>query len=150
VAFAPPWRPSPDSLSILPCRNFSLSHASGTGWGASCQGRSTGGLWTAQETALHINVLELRAARFALACFAGSMHGREILLRIDNTTALAYINKMGGIHSALPSTKKAGGYGSGASPVPSSFLPPTSLPGNIPRPTGFPPIRRQHGVGTLR
>jgi len=47
----------------------------------------------------HINVLELRAARFALMCWTEDLSNAEILLRMDNSTAIAYINKMGGQHS---------------------------------------------------
>ena len=38
------------------------SDASSQGWGASCQGTSTGGLWSALEKKWHINCLELLAA----------------------------------------------------------------------------------------
>ncbi|KAJ8964603.1 hypothetical protein NQ317_019809 [Molorchus minor] len=43
-------------------------------------------------------VLELLAAFFCLKCFAATLRGYDILLRIiDNTTAIAYVNRMGGI-----------------------------------------------------
>ena len=93
----------PGARSPIRRPSFSLkifSDASSTGWGASCSGQSTGGLWTPDERLLHINVLELIAARFALACFATERQDCDILLRIDNTSALAYINKMGGLQSS--------------------------------------------------
>lgn len=74
-----------------------FSDASTTGWGAACNGRTTRGVWNAIERNAHINYLELVAAFFALKCFASRERGYEILLRIDNTTAIAYINRMGGI-----------------------------------------------------
>lgn len=37
------------------------------------------------------------AAFFGLQCFAEDLHDTNILLRIDNTTAISYINRMGGI-----------------------------------------------------
>ena len=46
---------------------------------------------------MHINFLEIKAAFLALKCFANNAFNKQILLRIDNVTALAYINKMGGI-----------------------------------------------------
>lgn len=49
------------------------------------------------ERKLHINVLELKAAFFALQCYAKKFRNCDILMRIDNTTAISYINKMGGI-----------------------------------------------------
>lgn len=41
--------------------------------------------------------MELKAAFNALRCFAKDLLGSNILLRVDNTTALAYINKFGSI-----------------------------------------------------
>lgn len=73
------------------------SDASRTGWGAESGGRVTRGLWSQEDQKLHINHLELLAAFFALRCFASGVRNCEVLLRIDNTTAIAYINKAGGI-----------------------------------------------------
>ena len=75
--------------------------ASSSGWGAHCRGQSVSGAWQGEEGTFHINFLELRAARRALQAFAGDCQGVNILLRVDNTTALTYINKMGGIQSPL-------------------------------------------------
>lgn len=74
-----------------------FSDASLTGWGASWNGNHTNGFWTASQRKLHINYLELIAAFHALRCFASDCSDCEILLRVDNTTALAYIRRMGGI-----------------------------------------------------
>lgn len=74
-----------------------FSDASTTGWGATCGTREAHGWWTAAERQMHINYLEIKAAFFALKCFASSISDKQILLRIDNITALAYLNKMGGI-----------------------------------------------------
>lgn len=49
------------------------------------------------ERKQHINHLELIVAFYALKCFASDCRKCEILFRVDNTTALAYINRMGGI-----------------------------------------------------
>ena len=43
--------------------------ASSWGWGAECQGQKTGGQWKKEEADLHINILELLAAKFALKSF---------------------------------------------------------------------------------
>lgn len=45
----------------------------------------------------NISIVELLAAFFALKCFALEVSSREILLRLDNTTAICYINRAGGI-----------------------------------------------------
>ena len=72
------------------------SDASTQGWGASHQGTSTGGPWSPQEKEWHINCLELLAATLALKTFVKNKKGISVLLKIDNTTAVAYINHQGG------------------------------------------------------
>ena len=77
------------------------SDASLRGWGASCEGSKTGGPWTFQEKSHHINYLELLAAFLALKSFVSRRRVSSILLRLDNVTATAFINRMGGTHSRL-------------------------------------------------
>ena len=48
---------------------------------------------------MHINCLKLFAATLATKTFAKSKTAISILLRINNTTAVAYINNMGGTAS---------------------------------------------------
>ena len=72
------------------------SDASLQGWGATCEGKLTRGPWSPQEQTLHINCLELLAATLAIQTFAKERSGISVLLRIDNTTAVAYINRKGG------------------------------------------------------
>lgn len=74
-----------------------FSDASLSGWGAYYNKISAQGFWSVQERKLAINNLELIAAFLALKCFAKEDKDCEILLRIDNTTAIAYINRMGGV-----------------------------------------------------
>lgn len=73
------------------------SDASRTGWGISCSGKTASGRWSQDELVHHINYLELLAAFFGIKIFAKDLSNCEILLRIDNTTAISYINRMGGI-----------------------------------------------------
>lgn len=73
------------------------SDASLSGWGVSCSGQTASGQWSIDEQNKHINYLELIAAFFGLKIFADNLSNCEILLRIDNTTAISYINRMGGI-----------------------------------------------------
>lgn len=49
------------------------------------------------EKSLHINYLELTAAFIALRCFSSDLQRVQVLLRVDNTTAVSYINRMGGV-----------------------------------------------------
>lgn len=73
------------------------SDASRTGWGIFCDGQVANGFWTEEDKKSHINYLKLLAAFLGLQCFAKDLSNCQILLRIDNTTAIAYINRMGGI-----------------------------------------------------
>ena len=60
---------------------------------------STGGSWTSSETTHHINYLEMLAALWGLKTFANKKSDIHIRLRVDNTTAMNIINKMGSSHS---------------------------------------------------
>ena len=73
--------------------------ASLTGWGASCSGQSVNGQWLILEAHNHINSLELLGALYALQTFVSNLRDAHVRLKLDNSTAVAYINKMGGIKS---------------------------------------------------
>ena len=75
------------------------SDASKIGWGASWGKFRTGGRWYTHEPQGHINILELKAAFFALKSFAKDQINKVICLKIDNSTAVAYLNNKGGTHS---------------------------------------------------
>ena len=77
------------------------SDASNMGWGAVHQTKSTGGRWTHNEQQLHINALEMKDAFFALQTFCQDLRDQHVRVMIDNTTAVTYINNMGGSHSAI-------------------------------------------------
>lgn len=74
-----------------------FSDASTTGWGIACGNQKASGLWSIDERKKHINLLEIMAAFIGLKIFAKHHQGSQILLRVDNTTAISYINRMGGI-----------------------------------------------------
>ncbi|XP_067204322.1 uncharacterized protein [Linepithema humile] len=74
-----------------------FSDASLTGWGAASGGARTHGFWSPEDKQHHINYLELLATFHALRCFASHLQGSNILLRVDNSTALSYINRMGSV-----------------------------------------------------
>ncbi|XP_063929894.1 uncharacterized protein LOC135142153 [Zophobas morio] len=78
-------------------KNVAVTRKTLIGWGAHCNGENTHGFWSQEEKRLHINQLEIIAAFLALKCFAREVQNCEILLRIDNTTAISYINRMGGV-----------------------------------------------------
>lgn len=95
------WSKNIDTtFTCLTIPEFSLeifTDASRTGWGAYCNETRASGYWTKDELDYHINYLELLAVFFALKCFARGSYNCAILLRVDNTTAISYINRMGGI-----------------------------------------------------
>ena len=67
--------------------------------GAMCNGVSTGGLWFPQDQLLHTNCLELLAADLALKSFLKDQHEVAVLLQLDNSTAVAYVNNLPSAHS---------------------------------------------------
>ena len=87
-----PFSPPPTTLSLT-------TDASRSGWGAVLPPHRVSGLWSRQESLVHINSLELRAVFLALQSLESHVLGRSILVRSDNTTVVAYINHQGGTHS---------------------------------------------------
>ena len=69
------------------------------GWGASSNGVTRGGPWTKEEADHHNNCLELLAGLFSLKLFVDERTVITVLLRMDNVTAIAFVNRMGGTHS---------------------------------------------------
>ena len=88
--------------------------ASTTGRGACCQGVQTGGPWSQTERDKHINWLELPAANLAVKSFVKGKKNILIHLRMDNTTALTYINKCGETVSQEPKTCGCDAYKEGS------------------------------------
>ena len=54
------------------------------GGGGGCQKTSTGGVWSQAEQTLHINILELRAAKFAILTFCRYVKDLAVHVRMDN------------------------------------------------------------------
>ena len=75
------------------------SDASKAGWGAVTENNSTQGVWSQEESSCHINRLELRAAGLGLRAFTKNKTQMQVHLRLDNRTAVAYLNKQGGTRS---------------------------------------------------
>lgn len=74
-----------------------FSDSSSYAWGGTCKNEVVRGYWTHEEATNHINYLELKAAFLSLKSFSKHIINSSILLRIDNTTAVAYVNRMGSI-----------------------------------------------------
>ena len=75
--------------------------ASNKGWGAVYGDQQIGGRWNTNEAMDHINILELKAAFFALKSFCSQANETHVQIQIDNTTAMSYINNMGGSKSPV-------------------------------------------------
>ena len=84
----------------IPSPTFCITtDASKSGWGCIFKTESANGNWTETEAEEHINVLELKAIYFGLKSFFKSTKSAHIRIKSDNTTAIAYINSMGGVKS---------------------------------------------------
>lgn len=77
------------------------SDASKSGWGARCGTSITGGKWSSDERSLHINCLELLAGSFAIKCWTKDKVSCHVLLKMDNVSAVRYINHLGGTKSRV-------------------------------------------------
>ncbi|CAG2245706.1 unnamed protein product [Mytilus edulis] len=73
--------------------------ASGLGWGAVLEHEKIGGQWTEKEGEKHINYLEILAIKFAVQSFREKIKHNHVKVLTDNTTAVAYINNIGGSKS---------------------------------------------------
>ena len=63
--------------------------------GAVCKRIDTRRNWSLYESSLHINCLELNAATYAIKAFTKSLSNAHVLIQMDNTSAIANVNKMG-------------------------------------------------------
>ena len=71
------------------------------GWGAVNGSLSASGRWSQSKSKHHINYLELLASFHALQCFVSNSRSIHVRLPLDNSTAVAYINNMGGVRLPL-------------------------------------------------
>jgi len=76
-----------------------------TGWGVTDGKNPSGGFWIESEIE-HINILELKAVLYAITIYCKNKNYSHIRIMCDNTTAISYINNMGG-QVSLPCFKIA-------------------------------------------
>ena len=69
------------------------------GWGAHLQELTASGIWSQDQSQLHINVLELRAIWLGLKAFSQRVENAKVALMSDNTSAVASPEKSGGTKS---------------------------------------------------
>ena len=89
-----PLKPPPVSHTVF-------SDASVSGWGAHLEpeGVLCHGVWTQDQSLLHINVLEMKAVLLALKQFQNIIGNSSVMIVTDNASVVAYIRKEGGTHS---------------------------------------------------
>ena len=81
-----------------------LTDATLENWGAECGNSSTGGPFSPAElkwTNRNINACELLAILLGLQAYVQDVQGKIVLVRSDNTVAIAYLKHMGGTKSPL-------------------------------------------------
>jgi hypothetical protein len=87
-------------LSLQAYQHVVTTDASGDGWGGTLdEDIRVQGVWDDQTKRWHINRLEFQAVMLTLQHFKEQVKGKTILVRSDNATVCAYINKAGGTRS---------------------------------------------------
>ncbi len=87
--------------TLGPCchRKMLTTDASLTGWGAVLDGRPAQGIWRGHFLEWHINCLKMMALFRALKYFLQQLRGYHVLVWVDNTAVVSYINHQGGLRS---------------------------------------------------
>ena len=67
-----------------------------SGLGAHLQELTASGIWSQDQSQLHINVLELQAIWLGLKAFSQRVEDAKVALMSDNTSAVAYLRNQGG------------------------------------------------------
>ncbi len=83
-------------------RKVVMTDASNKGWEALCEGKPTFGLWSKEESGLHINCLEMLAVCHTCQFFLPDIWGYHVLVRSDSRSVVSYINHQGGVISKRP------------------------------------------------
>ena len=76
-----------------------VTDSSTVGWGCQFNEISFNGKWNTSESKLHINALELLAIWMSLRAIRSTICNKNIVVMSDSTTAVSYINNMGGLKS---------------------------------------------------
>ena len=90
-------------MKIDPPSHTIFTDANLSGWGAHVEpeGLLFHGLWTEDQSQLHINVLEMKAIFLSLTRAIHKVKNSTVLVSTDNTTVVAYIRHQGGTHSTV-------------------------------------------------
>lgn len=122
------WRPNVDNIeNAIPIKNAFRTHivwwaeatnlsvgvplqrdppkvtittdASLIGWGATMGDDAISGIWSENQSSLHINVLELTAVHNAVQHWKDKLSNKNVLIETDSTTVVSYIRRQGGTKS---------------------------------------------------
>ncbi|KAK7901815.1 hypothetical protein WMY93_018584 [Mugilogobius chulae] len=89
------------SLGTVSTRKVVTTDACLTGWGGVYEDRPVNGVWSPRLRQAHINYLELKAVVLTLKHFLPHLRGHHVLVRTDNTSTVAHINRQGGLRSTV-------------------------------------------------
>ncbi len=85
----------------LPTDSVLTTDASSSGWGATYLGLKARGDWSQSMARQYSNVRELSAVLLSLRAFRAQLSGRSVLLRSDNVTTVACVNRLVGRSQTL-------------------------------------------------
>ena len=71
-------------VNLTTCRGVNTDRCLNKGLGATCNGISTEGIWSAQEMKNHINVSELLAIKLVIQTFLKTLKHRAIYFQVGN------------------------------------------------------------------
>ena len=83
-------------INLASCTGSHTDRCLTKGLGATFNGMSTRGMWSAQKMKYYINILGLLAVKLAIQTFTKYRDVKAIHLQVDNIVALTYLMKMGG------------------------------------------------------
>ncbi|XP_066956309.1 uncharacterized protein [Macrobrachium rosenbergii] len=89
------------SLVTSPPELLFWSDASDVGWGANLTNQFASGIWSSEESVLSINARELIAVERGLHFFQDLLKSRTVAVFSDNTTAISYLRRGGGVRSVV-------------------------------------------------
>ncbi len=95
----PLWLTQGVLLDMAHRRKVITTDAFNGGWGALCKGKPTFGLWSEEESGLHINCLEMLAVCHACQLFLPDIRGHHVLVCSDRRSVVSYLNHQGGLIS---------------------------------------------------
>ena len=76
-----------------------FTDASTMGWGGHVDNLVVSGIWTEQESTMHINLLEMLAVWNSMRQLIKVLAGKQVMISTDNVTTVFYLRKQGGTKS---------------------------------------------------